>query len=678
MLRMQPEPPPPALPLAPLEQLPPDTRLRIPGLGLGNYLRAEQRGKVLKQVEHLVRLDRGGGRVVQLRGHKRAGAWDVVRAPLTVRNGLQAGADGGLAAAAGVHTVGVGPGMTVRQLLLLLGEVCQVPAYCQRLVHVGDPGVLLPTAGNPAALLSSVGIHPGSELLLSAVAWGADAEAALRGLARTSEAWGARWTAADGWSNDGWAGSLPGFEDSLLRAAAGYEASGGRLDLRGQRWPAGFAADSPTRQIIGGMPGRQEPFGYWPAENALSELPGLFPRLTELFLGRPGTPAALPLPRQAVGLHGGGAEADGEEADDGGEPQAQREPPAPMAAGPSAMLLEPLARLRKRLPAARCVVLGTEVSAEQLDRLVAEAKATNGAADLSVWHRLSAAGLAELPAVLSAAGVPVGAVRLHFGQGQLARPRGLTADAIDRLKAALGGGRCVHLGLELHRATIERLAAECAAGLGLRLAGEGCDMLTSLGLAELAAWFPAPAALEVRPEAFGPRAAEEFDAAATRHVPTAACDQALHEKRQAEWQQWTRRVRAVAPDFAALLGPQVLGPGWAGPGWMACDGPAGGFGELQHFRGARLALSASRRLETDCTPPVGWRWARRNELEPLMTGRREPYVTYGSSFELGGDETDLSSLCFLFADSLEVGGYVVRLQPHSKLPSMVHARPFCG
>ena len=112
------------------------------------------------------------------------------------------------------------------------------------------------------------------------------------------------------------------------------------------------------------------------------------------------------------------------------------------------------------------------------------------------------------------------------------------------------------------------------------------------------------------------------------------------------------------------------------------SGPVGGFGELRHFPRVRLALSASRRLPSsagDLVPPAGWRWALRRELEPLLTGRREPYTSYVSCFELDVTDSDvyrhletedvckfeanlvdLNSVCFLFADSLAAGGYLVR------------------
>ena len=57
--------------------------------------------------------------------------------------------------------------------------------------------------------------------------WGAEAEAALRGLARTSEVWGGRLLADGGWLTDP---HLEWLATSLVRAAAGYEASSGRLD----------------------------------------------------------------------------------------------------------------------------------------------------------------------------------------------------------------------------------------------------------------------------------------------------------------------------------------------------------------------------------------------------------------------------------------------------------------
>jgi hypothetical protein len=146
--------PAPELPLVPLAGLPADTRVELPGLGPGNSLRCEQRGRVRPQPEHCVRLDAppaaGAARELRLRGHKRAAPWVVVRAPLMVRSGLAGGA---------AHAVVVGPGMTVRQLLLLLGELCGVPAHCQRLTHAAAPDVLFPTAAEPGALLSALGIH---------------------------------------------------------------------------------------------------------------------------------------------------------------------------------------------------------------------------------------------------------------------------------------------------------------------------------------------------------------------------------------------------------------------------------------------------------------------------------------------------------------------------------------
>ena len=78
-----------------------------------------------------------------------------------------------------------------------------------------------------------------------------------------------------------------------------------------------------------------------------------------------------------------------------------------------------------------------------------------------------------------------------------------------------------------------------------------------------------------------------------------------------------------------------------------------------------MALSASRRLGGGCQPPQGWRWAARAELEPLLTGRREPFSSYVSCFELPAEGAEgarepeaLEALCFLFADSLEAGGYL--------------------
>ena len=83
-----------------------------------------------------------------------------------------------------------------------------------------------------------------------------------------------------------------------------------------------------------------------------------------------------------------------------------------MVAGPR--LLEPLARLRKRLPDARCVVLGAEISPAQYDQLVAEARETGGTSDLSTFRWLDCHGLLELPAVLKFAGVRPGQALVHF------------------------------------------------------------------------------------------------------------------------------------------------------------------------------------------------------------------------------------------------------------------------
>lgn len=62
--------------------------------------------------------------------------------------------------------------------------------------------------------------------------------------------------------------------DTAFYLRANLQATGGRLDLRGHRWPATFSADRNGR----------EP-GGWPAEAVLTEIPGLFPNLTEVFLG---------------------------------------------------------------------------------------------------------------------------------------------------------------------------------------------------------------------------------------------------------------------------------------------------------------------------------------------------------------------------------------------------------
>ena len=160
------------------------------------------------------------------------------------------------------------------------------------------------------------------------------------------------------------------------------------------------------------------------------------------------------------------------------------------------LLLEPLARLRRSLPAARCVVLGAEIGPAQLEGLRAAA-AASGAVDLAGLRWLSDAGLAELPAALAGA-LAAGEARVFFlAPGGRGPPPGLTAAGVAAFKAELGPARCVALGLELSRLSIEQLEAGLLAGGPLRVSGAGCAGLTAAGLAELAAWFPRPPALEV-------------------------------------------------------------------------------------------------------------------------------------------------------------------------------------
>ena len=91
-----------------------------------------------------------------------------------------------------------------------------------------------------------------------------------------------------------------------------------------------------------------------------------------------------------------------------------------------------------------------------------------------------------------------------------------------------------------------------------------------------------------------------------------------------------------------------------------------GFRELQHFPMLALAASKSGRLDLQLTErwawandlPRGYRWALRADVERLMTGAVAPLTEYyaGKGGWRGCSYGGRERRCFLFADSLEVGG----------------------
>ena len=146
----------------PIRELPPDTRVEVAALGRGNYDRLEVEKRRLRPNKHVhwVRFDSIGGESIALPAAAKAAAdWTVIEDGRATLSLVSTGAS---------FDITLTPGLTLLDFNEEASLRAEVPAQCLQLCFA-DTQELLPALEVVDQLVSAVGVHEGTQVIVSAL-----------------------------------------------------------------------------------------------------------------------------------------------------------------------------------------------------------------------------------------------------------------------------------------------------------------------------------------------------------------------------------------------------------------------------------------------------------------------------------------------------------------------------